>query len=457
MRTARIFATIFSLNYHDELILMITKGIQKGTLIATAFASIIFVAVMYDYIPHTYLILWISAQVLVSIIRMMSGERLDFHTQQKDTLKTKYLKYYIFVLALNAFLWGLTSWLTVIYAPMLYTFFTLTLLLALASGATMALGSVYHAYFAFTSTMLLMLSSSFLYFGSEIHAIIAFVVVLAMIILMTSGYTYFLKIKKMVELGVELQLLNSELQERVQRSVAEIVAKDMQLVHKERLAQMGEMLSMIAHQWRQPLNIISAAATDMDLKIQLGTADYKIFQKNLENINMLTQHLSSTIDDFRDFFKMTKEREETTLEEIIAATLSITREFIEKQKIAVQTDLRSSESFESYPNELKQVLLNLLKNAEDVLIERGVAEAEIKIKTFSDEERLYLEVCDNGGGVPEEMKEHIFNAYFSSKPHGKGTGLGLYMSKIIIEEHCGGELTLHNEEEGACFRIALPK
>lgn len=457
MRTARIFATIFSLNYHDELILMITKGIQKGTLIATAFASIIFVAVMYDYIPHTYLILWISAQVLVSIIRMMSGERLDFHTQQKDTLKTKYLKYYIFVLALNAFLWGLTSWLTVIYAPMLYTFFTLTLLLALASGATMALGSVYHAYFAFTSTMLLMLSSSFLYFGSEIHAIIAFVVVLAMIILMTSGYTYFLKIKKMVELGVELQLLNSELEERVQRSVAEIVAKDMQLVHKERLAQMGEMLSMIAHQWRQPLNIISAAATDMDLKIQLGTADYKIFQKNLENINMLTQHLSSTIDDFRDFFKMTKEREETTLEEIIAATLSITREFIEKQKIAVQTDLRSSESFESYPNELKQVLLNLLKNAEDVLIERGVAEAEIKIKTFSDEERLYLEVCDNGGGVPEEMKEHIFNAYFSSKPHGKGTGLGLYMSKIIIEEHCGGELTLHNEEEGACFRIALPK
>jgi signal transduction histidine kinase len=457
MRTVNIFANIFSLDYHDELILMITKGIQKGTLIATAFASIIFVAVMYDYIPHTYLILWILAQVLISVVRVMLANRLDFYTQQKETLKTRYLKYYIFVLALSAFLWGLTSWLTVIYAPMLYTFFTLTLLLALAAGATMALGSVYHAYFAFTSTMLVMLSGSFLYFGSEIHGIIAFVIVLAMIILITNGYTYFRKIKKMVELSVELKVLNSELEERVQRSVAEIVEKDMQLVHKERLAQMGEMLSMIAHQWRQPLNIISAAATDLDLKIQLGTVNDAACQKNLETISMLTQHLSSTIEDFRDFFKMTKEKEETSLEEIVAATLSIIKEFIENQKITVLTDLHSSERFSSYPNELKQVLLNLLKNAEDVLLERGVVDARITIKTFSDEEKLYLEVCDNGGGVPEEMKAHVFNAYFSSKPHEKGTGLGLYMSKTIIEEHCGGELTLHNEEEGACFRIALPK
>jgi signal transduction histidine kinase len=457
MRTAHFLTAIFSLDYHDELIRMITKGIQKSALLATAVASLIFVIVLYDYIPGPYLILWIFAQVFISIIRVKLAMRLDVLTKQKDTLKTRYLKYYIFVLALNAFLWGLTSWLTVIYAPMLYTFFTLTLLLALAAGATMSLGSVYHAYFAFTSTMLVMLSSSFLYFGSEIHAMIAFVIVLAMIILMATGYIYFLKIKKMVQLSVELQLLNSELEDRVQRNVAEIVAKDMQLAHKERLAQMGEMLSMIAHQWRQPLNIISAAVTDMDLKIQLGTADYAICQKYLKTINVQTQHLSSTIDDFRDFFKMTKEKEATSLEEIVNGTLSIIKEFIENKKISVETDLHSSESFSSYPNELKQVLLNLLKNAEDVLIERGVAGGRIKIRTYSDEEKLYLAVCDNGGGVPEEMKAYVFNAYFSSKPHAKGTGLGLYMSKMIIEEHCGGELTLQNEEEGACFRIALPK
>ncbi|MBU1642768.1 HAMP domain-containing histidine kinase [bacterium] len=457
MRTANFFATIFSLDYPDELIRMITKGIQKNALLGTASASLIFVVVLYDYIPAAYLTLWVFAMVLISITRVMLAMRLDVLTKQKDALKTRYLKYYIFVLVLNAFLWGLTSWLTVIYAPMLYTFFTLTLLLALAAGATMSLGSVYHAYFAFTSTMLVMLSSSFLYFGSEIHSIIALVIVLAMLILMMTGYTYFLQIKKMVELSAELQLLNSELEERVQRNVAEIIAKDMQLVHKERLAQMGELLGMIAHQWRQPLNIISAAVTDMDLKIQLGTVDYTVCQKNLETISVQTQHLSSTIDDFRDFFKMTKEKEETSLEEIVTATLSIVKEFIENQKIAVKTDLHSSESFNSYPNELKQVLLNLLKNAEDVLIERGVVEAEIKIKSFSDEENLYLEVCDNAGGVPEEMMAYVFNAYYSSKPQEKGTGLGLYMSKMIIEEHCGGELTLRNEEEGACFRIALPK
>jgi two-component system C4-dicarboxylate transport sensor histidine kinase DctB len=256
---------------------------------------------------------------------------------------------------------------------------------------------------------------------------------------------------------MQLKDFNAALEERVAREVAKNMEKDIQLIHQERLAQMGEMLSLIAHQWRQPLHIISTAATDMELRIQLGTIDYKGCQKNLETIVMLTQHLSSTIDDFRDFFKVTKKKEETSLEEVVAATLRIVKEYIENQKITIETDLHSSETFSSYPNELKQVLLNLLKNAEDILLERGVSEARIYIKTFSDREKLYLEVCDNAGGVPQEIEEEIFNAYFSSKHHKEGSGLGLYMSKIIVEEHCGGELTLSNKEEGACFRITLPK
>lgn len=103
------------------------------------------------------------------------------------------------------------------------------------------------------------------------------------------------------------------------------------------------------------------------------------------------------------------------------------------------------------------MLLNLIKNAEDVLMERKISDAQITIKTFSDEERHYLEVCDNAGGVPEEMIGRIFDAYFTSKPQDKGSGLGLYMSKMIIEEHCNGQLTVSNTKEGACFCISLPK
>ena len=123
----------------------------------------------------------------------------------------------------------------------------------------------------------------------------------------------------------------------------------------------------------------------------------------------------------------------------------------------ISTDIQSTETFESYQNELKQVLLNLIKNAEDVLHEREIKNAEIIIKAFSDEDHLYLEVCDNAGGVPETHIDQIFNAYFSSKSQEIGSGLGLYMSKIIIEEHCGGRLSVKNVEEGACFCISLPK
>jgi signal transduction histidine kinase len=178
----------------------------------------------------------------------------------------------------------------------------------------------------------------------------------------------------------------------------------------------------------------------MDIKMEFNTLDNETSKKHIETINTLTQHLSSTIDDFRDFFKVTKEKELTSLKEVVTTTLKIMGEFVENKNITISTDIQSSETFNSYPNELKQVLLNLLKNAEDVLLEREVEDAQIIIKTFSDEDHLYLEVCDNAGGVPEI-----------------GSGLGLYMSKIIIEEHCGGSLSVKNVEDGACFCISLPK
>ncbi len=458
MQLSPTFTKFQSLEYYPELIYMMTGGMKKGIPAGNFLGFTLFCTVMYNYIPMTLLLFWFIAQSIVMMTRIWLAKQLELYTQENDRLKTRFLKYYIFSLFVTAFFWGLTSWLTLIYAPVLFSFFTLALLLTLSGGATLPLGSVFHAFFAYTVTILLMLSSSFVYYyGGEVHSIIAFLTIVAMIILVLNGYTYFLKIKRMVELSMELKEFNRALEERVKSEVAKNIEKDVQLMHQARLAQVGEMVSMIAHQWRQPLHIISTAATEMDLKIHFDTIDYSACQKNLGTINTMTQHLSATIDDFRDFFRMTREKERTSLEEVVTATLRIVKEHIENTNITLYTDLQNSEPFYSYPNELKQVLLNLLKNAEDALMERGVANPQIKIHTFGDEMNIFLEVCDNGGGIPMAMTNRIFDAYFSSKPHNKGTGLGLYMSKTIIEEHCGGVLSVRNDKEGACFRISLPK
>ena len=457
MQSENILTSFRSVEHPSELILMMTKGIQKGVLIATLLASSLFVILLYDYIPLYILSLWILAQISLSIIRVKLARRLEQYTKQNSALQKQCLKYNIVGTALSAVLWGLTSWLTVLYAPEPSSYYILMILLALTAGATTTLGSVFHAYFAFMGIILLMLSSSFFYYGGDTHNVIALISLVAITILTATGSDYYLKLKKIVELSVQLKVFNTALEERVHKEVQKNIEKDIQLMHQARLAQMGEMVSMIAHQWRQPLHIISTAATDMDLKIQFGTIDNGTCQKNVDTINRLTQHLSSTIDDFRDFFKVTKEMELTTVDEVVNVTLKLVKEYVENKKIVIKTDLQCSEKFNSYPNELKQVLINLLKNAEDALLEKKVKNAAIYIKSYSDETHNYFEVCDNAGGIDDNVIDDIFRAYFTTKEEDKGTGLGLYMSKRIIEEHCGGELSVQNIDEGACFCVSLPK
>ncbi|MEN8147136.1 MAG: HAMP domain-containing sensor histidine kinase [Campylobacterota bacterium] len=457
MQVESVFTSFRSFEHPSELIFMMTKGIQKGVLIATLVAASVYTVLLYEYVPFYILFIWILAQFSLSVTRVNLAKKLEQYTKQNSVLKKQYMNYNIGATAVSGLLWGSASWLAVMYAPEVSTFYVLAILLALIAGATTTLGSIFHVYIAFVGTALLMLSGSFVYYGGNAHFIIALASVVTITILTATGSDYYLKLKKIVELSVQLKTFNTALEERVKKEVRKNTEKDIQLMHQARLAQMGEMIGMIAHQWRQPLHIISSAATDMDLKIEFGTLDDETSKKHIDTINTLTQHLSSTIDDFRDFFKITKEKEPTSLKEVVSSTLKIVREFIENKKITINTELKSSEQLNSYPNELKQVLLNLIKNAEDVLVERAISDAQITIKTFSDEEGHYLEVCDNAGGVPEEMMGRIFDAYFSSKPQDKGSGLGLYMSKTIIEEHCGGRLSVSNSKEGACFCISLPK
>ena len=228
------------------------------------------------------------------------------------------------------------------------------------------------------------------------------------------------------------------------------------LLHKQaRLAQMGEMMSMIAHQWRQPLNAISATSTSINLKAKLGKLENDYTLEMTDNISEYAQHLSDTIDDFRNFFKPNKEKSETSYSELLESVLKIIETSIFNNGISLIKDLESQDRFVSYPNELKQVILNLFKNAEDALIDKNVQDAFIKVRTYKKAKKLILELSDNAGGVPEEIIDRVFNPYFSTKKKKDGTGLGLYMSKLIIEEHCNGALSVKNSKEGAVFKITL--
>jgi signal transduction histidine kinase/small ligand-binding sensory domain FIST len=253
----------------------------------------------------------------------------------------------------------------------------------------------------------------------------------------------------------ELQDLNQKLELRVKEEVKKSRDKDSIMIHNSKLAQMGEMMSMIAHQWRQPLSAITAASTGLQVKIELGKYDEQLFLNSLEKIEEYVHHLSNTIDDFTGFFKPSKRKEKTTLKKLTEKALFILSSSFVKHSIEVTTNYDKETTLSTYSNEVIQVLINLLKNGENILLVRKIKEPKIEINCFEKEQKKYIEIIDNAGGIDEAIIDKIFESYFTTKESEDSTGLGLYMSKFIIEDSCKGKLKVENVNEGAKFTIML--
>lgn len=250
--------------------------------------------------------------------------------------------------------------------------------------------------------------------------------------------------------------LSSTLESRVAHEIQKNKEQTLHMLQQSRLAQMGEMLSMIAHQWRQPLSSISAISGTLTLDIEMENYNESFFKERLEAIGELSQHLSETINDFRGFFKESKKSEVFTLKKIIEESLLIIGSSLENKNIQLITNYEENLHVKSYANEVKQVILNLIKNAEDALVEKAVPQATIWINVYQNENYANISVEDNGEGVPPELFSKVFDPYFSTKKEKEGMGLGLYMSKIIIEDHCKGRLDLESTQAGSIFIIKLP-
>jgi len=236
----------------------------------------------------------------------------------------------------------------------------------------------------------------------------------------------------------------------------ELIHKDEMLLAQSRHAAMGEMISMIAHQWRQPISSISMGANSILADIELDMMSEKSLRESANNILKQTQELSKTIDDFRSFFKPNKRVTTLYIKDIIKDTLQIINGSLISSHITVVVKCQEFQKITTYSRELMQVLINLLNNAKDALVQNKKTARKIFIFEEILDSNIIIKICDNGGGINEKIIYKIFEPYFTTKSDKNGTGLGLHMSKTIVQKHLLGQIVAYNENEGACFSISLP-
>lgn len=264
---------------------------------------------------------------------------------------------------------------------------------------------------------------------------------------------------------VELETQNAELQETYRnleqetaarhRAMEEVREKEQLLIQQGRMAALGEMLGNIAHQWRQPLNVIGVRIQELGLAFKYGELDKELLDANVAEVKDILQYLSRTITVFQDFTVPDREKSAFRVGQVVAQTAQIIEGSLKHAGIALTVTADGDPLINGFPNEFSQVLMNLIMNARDACLEQGVANPRIAVHICSENGTTVLTIADNGGGIREEIVDKIFDPYFTTKELGKGTGVGLFLSKTIIENHMGGRLTVRNVADGSEFRIEV--
>jgi signal transduction histidine kinase len=278
-------------------------------------------------------------------------------------------------------------------------------------------------------------------------------------ILLTGIIIYLLKRSKQTNSELkytqeELYKLNNTLEKKVKSEVEKNRQQEFLLLQQSRLVQMGEMISMIAHQWRQPLNILGMLNQTVILKYKENRLDDETIDYFKNNSKLQITQMTHTIDDFRNFFKPEKEKEEFYINEVIHKTIDMVKPIFMNEGININLNINVEPKMIGYPNELGQAILNIINNAKDALIEKNIQQKTISVSLFQNNDHPVLTISDNAGGISKEIIDKIFDPYFSTKEKN-GTGLGLYMTKIIMEEHMNAKLDVTNNTEGAVFTVTF--
>lgn len=300
----------------------------------------------------------------------------------------------------------------------------------------------------------------------KIDKYIRLIVFISTLVIVFIGLISFFMSKKITEVfgryqenvkkkEILLEDINKNLELKVQIAIDEAQKKDRAMLHQSRLARMGTMLSMIAHQWRQPLSEVSGILMELETASKFKKADDTMIQESVKESNKVIQFMSYTIDDFRNFFKPDKQKVYFYIEDSCYEAISLIGASIKNYNITLNKKIKCNCEIYGYKREFAQVLLNLMSNAKDALIQKEIKNPTIDLEVDYIDGYSIVTIKDNAGGVNTEHMDLIFEPYFTTKGSLQGTGLGLYMSKMIIEKNMGGELSVENKDDGAVFKVKI--
>ena len=253
----------------------------------------------------------------------------------------------------------------------------------------------------------------------------------------------------------KLENLNKTLSTKVENGIAEGKRKDKAILQQSKLARMGAMISMIAHQWRQPLTELSGILMELETATRFKKVNDEHILASIDKSDKMIEYMSNTIDDFRNFYKPDKKKETFDVLDYCTKAINLVNASLDDSSIILDVQVKQNRLIHGYPTEFAQVILNLISNAKDILVEREIGKPKITLVIEARGSLCIIKVKDNAGGLDEKNFDLIFDPYFTTKHSSKGTGLGLYISKLIIERNMGGELSVQNDEEGAVFKIVL--
>lgn len=267
------------------------------------------------------------------------------------------------------------------------------------------------------------------------------------------GFSIDISDRKLLE--ERLRIVNESLVEAIEEQIDESKRQEAIMAHQSRLAIMGEMINNIAHQWKQPLNAVGVMAQELKMACSLGITDQKYIGDIIEDSINQIKYMSNTIDDFRNFFSPNKKKTFFTIESVVLKASSFLSGVFKNNNIFFSVKDVEDVNIYGYENEFLQVLLNVLSNSKDALIENKIADPHIIVSIRKVDSYGILKIEDNGGGIRKDVLERVFEPYFTTKEFDKGSGIGLYMSKMIIEEHMQGELSIASSGGNTTVTIKL--
>ncbi|UXC30578.1 PAS domain-containing sensor histidine kinase [Aliarcobacter butzleri] len=266
--------------------------------------------------------------------------------------------------------------------------------------------------------------------------------------------------EKALELKVaksQLENLNSFLEKRIEDEIKKNTKQQHMIMQQNKLAQMGEMIENIAHQWRQPLAQINSSIILIDAILEKHNFKDTLVENKLTEIESLTSYMSKTISDFKNFFNPNKKKTIFKVEDAIQKANDVLKGLINSHHIQIEINIEKDLKINSYLGELQQVILIIINNSIDAFIHMNIHFPKILINAYTDNESLVIHVEDNALGINPDLLDKIFEPYFTTKHKAQGTGLGLYIAKMIVENSLLGFLSVENKQNGACFTIKIPK